>query len=160
MRKARAKFPTTTRMNKTEARYAREILEVRLRGQDILWYRFEALKLQLGDGLTYTPDFIVVGNDGGIECHECKAVWSTGKAGFRDDARAKIKIAAQLFPFFTFIVAAHQSASRRSGRVPGWQFELIESRGDELPKMETPPGTHSDGVSRKPISQLSLPNGD
>lgn len=142
MRLARAKFPTETRMNKTEARYAREVLEVQLRAGDIVWYRFEAWKFQLADELTYTPDFLVVDSEGGIQAHECKAIWSTGKVGFKDDARAKIKMAAQMFPFFTFIVAAYQNTSRKHQRVPGWHFELITSREDALPmstKMETPP---------------------
>lgn len=143
MIKARAVLSPLSKMNKTEARYAREILEVQLRARDILWYRYEPMKLQLGDELTYTPDFMSISAvDGEIQCHEVKAIWSTGRAGFKDDARAKIKMAAQMFPFFSFVVAAYQSTSRKHVRVPGWHFEAIHARDVALPltiKSELPP---------------------
>ncbi len=123
-------------MNRTEERYAREFLEPRLLARELLWYRYECWKLVLGHKMSYTPDFIVVKADGGIECHEVKSVWSTGKVGFKDDARVKIKTAAEMYPFLTFIVAAFKSPSRiRSGV---WRFEDIPSRADELPKEPNP----------------------
>ncbi len=134
MRKARAQFPTGTVMNRTEERYAREFLEPRLLAREILWYRYECWKLVLGHKMSYTPDFIVVKGDGGIECHEVKSVWSTDKVGFKDDARIKIKAAAESYPFLSFIVAAYD-APRRRGRAGGWQFEDIPSRDDGLPNI-------------------------
>jgi hypothetical protein len=78
-------------MNKLEQEY-----DLLLDGQrhhgEVLWYRFEGIKLRLADNTFYTPDFAVMAADGVMECHEVKGFW-------RDDARAKIKIAASLYPF-------------------------------------------------------------
>lgn len=78
-------------LNKTEAAYERDLRDAQTLG-DILWYRFEGLKLRLADNTFYTPDFAVIARDGVLECHEVKGFW-------RDDARAKIKIAAEMYPF-------------------------------------------------------------
>jgi hypothetical protein len=61
-------------------------------GGEVLWYKFEGLKLRLADNTFYTPDFAVMMSDCSIECHEVKGFW-------QDDARAKIKIAADMYPF-------------------------------------------------------------
>ncbi len=78
-------------MNKLEADYASALEIERLRGE-ILWWAFEAVKLKLGKLCTYTPDFLVMRRDGGLECHEVKGFW-------KDDARAKIRMASALYPF-------------------------------------------------------------
>jgi hypothetical protein len=77
-------------MNRTEAAYA-EHLE-RIKGTVIAWYRFEGIKLRLADNTFYTPDFAVMLMDGTMECHEIKGFW-------RDDAKVKIKVAAEMYPF-------------------------------------------------------------
>jgi hypothetical protein len=77
-------------MNRTEAAYA-EHLE-RIKGTVIAWYRFEGVKLRLADNTFYTPDFAVMLMDGTMECHEIKGFW-------RDDAKVKIKVAAEMYPF-------------------------------------------------------------
>jgi len=81
----------TGAMNNTEAVYS-ALLEQRKRAGEIAWFRFEGVKLRLADNTFYTPDFVVMLSDGVIECHEIKGFW-------RDDARAKIKIAADMYPF-------------------------------------------------------------
>lgn len=78
-------------MNKTEASYDAHLALLQHAGQ-ILWRKFEGLKLRLADNTFYTPDFAVMAHDGVMECHEVKGFWM-------DDARAKIKIAADLYPF-------------------------------------------------------------
>ena len=78
-------------MNKTEATYAR-LLETRKSAGEIAWYKFEGLKFRLADNTFYTPDFAVMLSDGQIELHEVKGFWT-------DDARAKTKIAADMYPF-------------------------------------------------------------
>jgi hypothetical protein len=78
-------------MNRTEAAYA-ITLDMRMRVGEILWYEFEALKLRLADNTFYTPDFFVMLADRSLECHEVKGFW-------QDDARVKIKVAAEHFPF-------------------------------------------------------------
>lgn len=78
-------------MNKTEAAYA-ALLDERQRAGDVLWWKFEGVKLRLADSTFYTPDFSVMRGTGLMEMHEVKGHWL-------DDSRAKIKIAAALFPF-------------------------------------------------------------
>lgn len=78
-------------MNKTEAKYA-AFLEAQKLGGDILWWGFECIKLRLADNTYYTPDFLVLTRDMLIEVRETKGFW-------RDDARVKIKVAAEQFPF-------------------------------------------------------------
>jgi hypothetical protein len=79
-------------MNSLEAEYA-ALLEIRRRTDtDVAWYAFEAVTLKLAKDLRYTPDFLVMRMDGMLECHETKGYW-------QDDALAKIKMAAEKFPF-------------------------------------------------------------
>jgi hypothetical protein len=66
-----------------------------LRAGEIRGWKFEAVKLRLADKTFYTPDFLVVLKDGSLEFHETKGFW-------RDDARVKIKVAAELYPMFRF----------------------------------------------------------
>ena len=80
----------------------------------IVWRKFEGLKLRLADNTFYTPDFAVMTSDGLIECHEVKGFW-------QDDARAKIKIAADLYPFRFLAVMAQ---SKKAGG--GWSVEAFE----------------------------------
>lgn len=77
--------------NKTEARYEEEIQRREAAGE-ILFYRFEGVKLRLADNTFYTPDFAVMLSDGTLEMHEVKGYW-------QDDARVKIKVAADQYPF-------------------------------------------------------------
>lgn len=79
----------TSRMNRTEAEYA-GMLEVHLRAGEILWYRFEAIKIRLADMTFYTPDFLVLPANLQLEIHEVKG-------GFvMDDAKVKLKVAAEI----------------------------------------------------------------
>ncbi len=78
-------------MNKTEAAYCTH-LELLKRAGEILWFRFEGLKLRLADNTFYTGDFVVLSKDNVLEIHEVKGFW-------QDDARVKIKVAASLYPF-------------------------------------------------------------
>lgn len=78
-------------MNKLEEKYA-ACLELGRRAGSILEYKFESVKLRLADKTFYTPDFMVVNADGVLEMHEVKGFWE-------DDARVKIKVAAETFPF-------------------------------------------------------------
>ncbi|MCA8331871.1 PDDEXK family nuclease [Burkholderia cepacia] len=82
------------RMNKTEAAYA-ELLAARAHCGEILEFKFESLKLRLADRTWYTPDFAIVLPDGTREIHEVKGHWT-------DDARVKIKVAAELYPYYQF----------------------------------------------------------
>jgi hypothetical protein len=94
----------TGAMNQTEREYD-ELLDGRKHHGEIAWYKFEGLKLRLADNTFYTPDFAVMLSTGEMECHEVKGFW-------QDDARAKIKIAADMYPF-RFI--AVKKAPKRDG---------------------------------------------
>lgn len=81
----------TGQMNKTEAAYAQH-LELRRAAGEVAWFKFEGMKLRLADNTFYSPDFAVMLASGQLEQHEVKGFW-------QDDARAKIKIAADMYPF-------------------------------------------------------------
>lgn len=100
----------TGAMNKTEAAYGEHLEALKHAGQ-ILWYRFEGLKLRLADNTFYTPDFAVMAASGELQCHEVKGFW-------QDDARAKIKIAADMYPMR--FVAVKALAKKDGG---GWAEE-------------------------------------
>ncbi len=100
-------------MNKTEQRYA-DHLEARKQSGEIAWYRFEGIKLRLADSTFYTPDFAVMLADGQLEAHEVKGHW-------QDDARVKIKVAAEMYPFR--FIAVKPRAARDGG---GWHQEEFE----------------------------------
>lgn len=102
----------TGTMNKTEEAYARALRDAVTQG-DVVWWRFEGVKLRLADNTFYTPDFAVMASDHVLECHEVKGFW-------RDDARAKIKIAAEQYPFR---FRAVQALPKKQGG--GWKVEMF-----------------------------------
>ncbi|TBL50562.1 DUF1064 domain-containing protein [Obesumbacterium proteus] len=100
----------TGQMNKTESEYC-QLLELRKRVGEIVWYRFEGVKLRLADNTFYTPDFAVMLITGEMEMHEVKGFWT-------DDARVKIKVAAEQYPFR--FIAVKPKAKKAGG---GWEVE-------------------------------------
>jgi len=100
----------TGQMNRTEAAYAQHLELLRNAGM-VLWYRFEGLKLRLADNTFYTPDFVVMRADGQLEAHEVKGFWT-------DDARVKIKVAADQYPLAFLAVKVK---SKKEGG--GWSTE-------------------------------------
>ena len=100
----------TGAMNKTESAYSQYLETLRHAGE-IVWFKFEGVKLRLADNTFYTPDFMVMGANGLIEMHEVKGFWM-------DDARAKIKIAADMYPFRFLAIKA--KAKKNGG---GWDRE-------------------------------------
>lgn len=83
------------KMNGMEQQYSYN-LDRRKQIGEILEYAFEPLKIRLADNTYYTIDFMVVMADMTIELHEVKGFWE-------DDARVKIKCAAEVLPYFKFI---------------------------------------------------------
>jgi hypothetical protein len=100
----------TGQMNNTEKAYAGHLDLLRSLGT-VQWYKFEGVKLRLADNTFYSPDFAVMVADGTMEMHEVKGFW-------QDDARAKIKIAADMFPFR--FIAVKVNPKKFGG---GWQIE-------------------------------------
>ena len=84
-------------MNKTEAAHASD-LEMRKRIGEIIDYRWEPLRLKLAPDCTYEPDFMVLMADQTIQIHEVKGAFIT------DDGMVKARVAAQMFPWFTFLM--------------------------------------------------------
>jgi len=81
----------TGEMNKTEAEYNAHLEALKAAG-DIVWFKFEAVKLRLADKTFLTVDFAVMASSGELEMHEVK--------GFmEDDANVKLKVAAAMYPF-------------------------------------------------------------
>lgn len=102
----------TGEMNKTEAAYDRHLTDLKIAGE-ILWFKFEAIKLRLADNTFYTPDFLVLTALCTLECHEVKGFWL-------EDARVKIKVAASIYPFRFIAVTAR---SKKKGG--GWEREEL-----------------------------------
>ena len=85
--------PDRDRMNRLEADYARHLTD-RLYLGEVLWFEYQAVKLRLAPRTWYEPDFLVLAmRDGApsLEVHETKGFWE-------EDARIKIKVAAELYP--------------------------------------------------------------
>lgn len=102
----------TGERNKTEQAYE-NLLSARLSVGDILWYKFEGIKLRLADNTFYTPDFAVMLANGQMEFHEVK--------GFAmDDSMVKIKVAAEIYPFRFLLV---KTKLKRDGG--GWDIREI-----------------------------------
>lgn len=97
------------RMNGIEKRYAAH-LDLRKIAGEILDWKFEPLKLKLAPATFYNPDFGVQMLDGHIEIHETKGFWE-------DDARVKVKVAAEMFPWFSFLGVMWVKAAKT------WKFE-------------------------------------
>lgn len=100
-------------MNRTEAAYADHLEAQRVAGK-VLWWKFEGLKLRLADNTFYTPDFAVMTAARTLEVHEVKGHWA-------DDARVKIKVAAELYPLRFIAVRA---LPKKAGG--GWDAEVFE----------------------------------
>lgn len=119
-----ARTPTRPKtMNKTEAAYA-DMLAIEQRSGEIADYRYEAVTLTLapaqGEAKSdrYTPDFMVIRPSGLIEFHEVKGHW-------RDDARTKIKVAADKYPMFVFVACRGKKRPKRDGGGYEWTTELF-----------------------------------
>lgn len=110
MWKARARPRPTDGPNKLETEYG-NFLELQKRGGLITWYAFSLLKIRLADRTFYTPDYVVVNAALELEFHEVKGFWE-------DDARVKIKVAAEQNPHFKFI-----AVQKKKSAPSGWEYE-------------------------------------
>lgn len=97
-------------LNKTELAYQAH-LAARQAAGEIVWHKFECIKFRLADNTFYTPDFVVMLADGQMEAHEVKGYW-------QDDARVKIKVAAETYPLK--FLAVKVRAKKDGG---GWSVE-------------------------------------
>lgn len=98
-----------TGMNQWETEYSFQLEAMRLVGE-ILWWKFEPMKLRLAGKTYYTPDFGVVLPDQRQQFIEVKGFW-------RDDAVVKFKVAAEAFPLYRF-TAIRKKRAKEGG---GWE---------------------------------------
>jgi hypothetical protein len=82
-------------MNKLEAAYALG-LEAQKRAGRIQGYWYEGITLKLGPDCRYTPDFLVILEDGEVQLHEVKG-------HMRDDAAVKLRVCVERYPFRIFL---------------------------------------------------------
>lgn len=100
-------------MNKTEARYMSGVIEPGLISGEIVWAKFDGIKLRIAPATFLTVDFAVLPADDMI----LRMVDVKGAAHLvEEDARVKMKVAASLYPFRFFITWPSKQ---------GWQQEEI-----------------------------------
>lgn len=104
-------------MNKTELAFS-QYLNVLLHNGDILWWKFEAIKLMLANNTSLTVDFAVMEASGLLVMIDVKGA----KAIVEDDARVKMKVAARMFPF---VFRLAYPKPKKTGE--GWDIEEIRS---------------------------------
>ena len=104
------------KMNDYERAYVDEVLDPLLRARRIVRWDFQPCKLRLADNSFYTPDFRVVNINHFVEFHEVKGWW-------REDARLKIKYAAEAHPYVFLAIMVKKVAKKRGG---GWTFSKPE----------------------------------
>lgn len=103
--------------NRVEAAYE-AYLEVLKRAGEIVDYKFEGIKLRLADNTFYTPDFLVFAKDDVVELHDTKGTTTKTRSSgekvkapwVEEDAKLKIKLVAELYPFRTYIVFKNGNA--------------------------------------------------
>lgn len=109
-------------MNGSERRYAETVLTPRQAKGEIDGWFFEAVTLKLAPDTRYTPDFMVVLDNGEVEFHEVKG-------GFMEDhSHVKIKVAAEKFPFRFWL-------AKERRKKDGGGFEIKEV-GEPVPPAE------------------------
>ena len=98
--------------SKLEERYAGH-LELRVRTGELSWFGYEAVRLKLGQGAWFTPDFALLDSGGRFEFIEVK--------GYRREAAmVRLKVAASTFWW--------------------WRFKLVTADGPRAFCVEEVPG--------------------
>ena len=110
---------TPGQMNKTEARYAAEVLDPLKRVGKIVQWQFEPLNFRLAKKTFYRPDFVVIRTNGTLRVVEVKGYWE-------DDARVKIKVAAEMYWWAEWVAVT--VVPKKDGG--GWKTELFFDRQD------------------------------
>lgn len=106
-------------MNALEEAYEREVLIPSLQAGEIVWYRFEAVKLRLADNTFLTVDFFVMTSAGELEAHETK--------GFmEEDANVKWKVTRGMFPFRFKLIRNKRVKVKSREAGTGWDVEVFE----------------------------------
>lgn len=80
------------RMNGLERRYFEEILTAAIADGTVRYWAFEAIKLRLADRTWWKPDFWLLLANGKTVVDEVKGHWE-------DDARVKVKVISEMYPW-------------------------------------------------------------
>lgn len=99
-------------MNKTERGYSVLLEEEKRRGEVIDW-KFHPMRVRLADNTFYEVDFLVLHADMHLAIHETKGGFVTSHG------QMKIKLCAEVLPFFR-MVKATKLAAKQGG---GWKRE-------------------------------------
>ena len=83
--------------SKLEAEYA-QMLEAQARSGLIKSWMYEGITVRLADGVRFTVDFNVIALDGSLSMVEVKGPY------MRDDARIKLRVAARMFPMWSWFL--------------------------------------------------------
>ena len=102
----------TGRMNKTERRYAEEVLGPRMAAGEVIWWRFESVNFRIGHNCYYRADFLVQLADRSMEIHETKG-------HMRDDARVKISVMKEMYPYRVWL-CRWVKPDRKAGTPARW----------------------------------------
>ncbi len=94
---------------------------------EILDWEFEKFTLKLAQDTRYTPDFFVVKRDQTAEFHEVKVALKSGAFLAEDDAKVKIKVASEMFPWFGFVMCGKKPKSVGGG----WQYKIFGENVEE-----------------------------
>ncbi|QRE00635.1 hypothetical protein [Pseudomonas phage Itty13] len=112
-------------MNKTEREYA-DLLDQQKAAGEIIDYKFHPMRIRLADNTYYEVDFLVLHADQSLAIHETKGGFTSEKG------QMKIKLVAELMPWFGFFKAVKQAKKDGGG------FRLEDfSRGLSVAEIET-----------------------
>ncbi len=100
------------KMNKTEEAYS-VLLDQQKQAGEILDWKFHPMNVRLADNTFYEVDFLVVAKDRELQIHETKGTYTT------EVGNIKIKLCAEVLPWFRFIKCIKQ-AKKNGG---GWEFK-------------------------------------
>ncbi len=103
--------------NKTERAFAADLSEAHRNGSIAAWWR-EPFKVRLAGRTWYTPDFAVLT----IPAHQSLMLMFEVKGWMRDDAAVKLKVAAETYPCFRWLLVT------RSVR-HGWEVRQVTRTG-------------------------------
>jgi len=118
---ARGKFATVKKndsgMNKTEAEYAQHLEALKHAGQIYDWW-FEKVTMKIAPDTRLTPDFLIQLPSGELIFDDVKG----SMAIYQDDAKVKMKVAANTFPFrFRIVIPRTQKAGG------GWEITEVKT---------------------------------
>ncbi len=97
-----------TKMNGTEQAYADLLERQRVEGSVVSW-KFHPMNIRLTDNTYYEVDFLVLHDDMTLAIHETKGGFTSEKG------QMKIKLVAEVMPYFKMVKAVKQTKANGGG---------------------------------------------